>query len=429
VVQALADLWTQYYLLALAAVEDTTLSNVDVSPLVRRQVEGELVTQLRDQVIQVDTSFTDEELRARYEVELPGGRVRGRHILLQYPEGATPAQEDSVRALAESLRSRILEGESFEALAQEYSQDAGTAESGGDLGSFGKGEMVPPFEEAAFGLEAGEISDVVETAFGLHIIRVDERIVPPFEESREQFRTQLRNQLVMQAESTYVAGLMDGAGLEVDEEQLESVKQLASEPGVQLSSRAQTRPLVHYNEGSYTLGEFRTWLLTSPPNIPPQIAGASDEQLRNLLRSLTQSELLVAEARREGLEVPEARQDSIADGLVSGMKGIARELGFFELEVQEGESPRSAAARAVQDILVQVVQEGREVYPLQTVAFALKEQFGARIFQPGVERTVSRVEELRAESPPTPAPPTRPSALPDTAVPDTSAPDTSGSSG
>ena len=244
VVQALADLWTQYYLLALAAVEDTTLSNVDVSPLVRRQVEGELVAQLRGQVIQVDTSFTEEELRARYEVELPGGRVRGRHILLLYPEGATPAQEDSVRALAESLRSRILEGESFEALAQEYSQDAGTAESGGDLGSFGKGEMVPPFEEAAFGLEAGEISDVVETAFGLHIIRVDERIVPPFEESREQFRTQLRNQLVMQAESTYVAGLMEADGLEVDEEQLESVKQLTSEPGAQISSRARNRNLV-----------------------------------------------------------------------------------------------------------------------------------------------------------------------------------------
>jgi len=89
VVEALADLWVQYYLLARAAAEDTTLANIDVDPLVKRQVEGELVFQLREQLIGIDTIISDEELRTRYDAELPGGKIRARHILLQFPDGGT----------------------------------------------------------------------------------------------------------------------------------------------------------------------------------------------------------------------------------------------------------------------------------------------------------------------------------------------------
>ena len=296
VVEALADLWIQYYLLARVAAEDSTLSNIDLGPLVDRQIEGEMVAQLRDRVIQVDTVIPEDVLIARYEAELPGGRVRARHILLQFPEGASDTQVDSVRTLAAELRSRIIGGEDFSALARQYSQDAGTAPTGGDLGSFGKGEMVPPFEAAAFGLDLGEVSDVVETAFGLHIIILDEKIIPPLEERREQFRMQLQNQLVMEAESTYVANLVERAEIEVQTDGLEALKQVAADPAVTLSSGALDRALVTYNGGSFTLREFRSWLLTGPPTLSDQIQAAPDEQLENLLTSLTQSELLVGEA-------------------------------------------------------------------------------------------------------------------------------------
>lgn len=435
VAEALADLWVQYYLLARASIQDTTLQNLDVEPLVTRQVEGQLVSELRDLVIQVDTVIPDEELRNRFVAEAPGSRVRARHILLKFPEGASQVQVDSVRALAESLRSRILEGEDFEELAREYSQDAATASRGGDLGSFGKNEMVPPFEAAAFALSEGELSQVVETTFGLHLIRVEERIVPSFEDQRDQFKTQLQNRMVMQAESTYVANLMDRAALEFDPEGMETIRQLASDPGMELSPRALGRALVRYQGGSLTLGEFRAWLLTSAPNVPPQIQAASDEQLENLLRSLTQSELLVAEAGKEGLEVPQARRDSLAGGVLTGVKEIARQLGFLDLQPMEGERMDATADRAVRDILVQIVQEGREVYPLQTVAFALKEQYGARIYPSGVDRTVELVTEIRSR-PPATSPSSAPAAPPDTAVSDTAgidepapvaeAPDTAG---
>jgi parvulin-like peptidyl-prolyl isomerase len=415
-VQALANLWVDYVLLARAAVEDSTLANLDVSQLVETQVEQELVMRLRDQVIQPDTTFTDEELRARYDEELPGGTIRARHILLQIPQGAAPAQEDSVRALAEALRTRILAGEDFAGLAMEYSQDAGSGATGGDLGTFSRGTMVPPFEEAAFALEVGELSEVVETNYGLHLIRVDERVIPPFEEAAPQFRAQLQNRMVMQAESTYVANLMESAGVQVDDGGFESVKQLAGDPQMRLSRRAADRSLVGYDGGSLTLGEVQEWIQNANVQVRGQIQQAPDDQIGVLLENLARSEILVVQARREGMEVPAERQDSLADAVRHSVGQIAGQMGFFQLAPEEGETMEAAVDRVVREIVGGVVNRTREAYPLGGVGFALRNMYPAQVNPLGLTRAATRITELRSQVTPTPAPPVQ---LPDTASPDT----------
>jgi peptidyl-prolyl cis-trans isomerase D len=120
-----------------------------------------------------------EELQALYdersrEFNTPE-QVRARHILFSIPRDADEAKKAEVRSLAEATLERVRAGEDFAALAEELSQDPGSASEGGDLGFFGRGQMVPPFEEAAFALEAGAISELVESSFGLHIIRTEEK--------------------------------------------------------------------------------------------------------------------------------------------------------------------------------------------------------------------------------------------------------------
>ena len=105
-----------------------------------------------------------------------GERVRASHILLRVPEGAGPAVKKAQRAKAEAALARVRKGEDFAAVARQVSEDPGSAPRGGDLGPFGKGQMVPAFEQAAFALPAGQVSGLVESPFGLHIIKVQERL-------------------------------------------------------------------------------------------------------------------------------------------------------------------------------------------------------------------------------------------------------------
>ncbi len=409
VVEALADLWIDYALLGLTAAEDSTLSGIDLSPVLSEQLQQEVLLALRDRVVQVDTTISDEELRRLYTEQLPGARLRARHILLSIPSGATPEQVDSVRAFARSLRERIVAGESFESIAREYSQDPGSAASGGDLGTFGRGEMVRPFEEAAFALEPGEVSEPVETPFGFHLIRVDERVIPSFEEAREGFRSDVVGRRVTEAESTYVAGLMETAEIQVQEDAYEPVRQLSADPGAHLGRRARNRALVRYEGGAFTLGEYQAWIRARSPGIRSEIQQATDPQLERLLENLARTELLVRAAEEEGIEVSPERQDSLREVAREGLLQAARELGLVPVVVEEGESPKEAVQRQVGALLREIVMGTRSVVPLGPVAFTLREARGAEIYPSGVQEAVARTEALRNSAPPPPpAAPTPP---------------------
>jgi peptidyl-prolyl cis-trans isomerase D len=123
---------------------------------------------------------------------------RASHILLTVGEGGSAKDKEGARKLAQDLLARLkAQPDEFARLAQEYSKDPGSAAKGGDLGLFGRGMMVKQFEEAAFGLKVGQISEVVETEFGLHVIRVTEvkgGAVAPFEQVKDRIESTFRQQ-------------------------------------------------------------------------------------------------------------------------------------------------------------------------------------------------------------------------------------------
>jgi len=101
-------------------------------------------------------------------------QVRARHILVKTAADAGADAKAAARKKAEELLAKLKAGADFAALAKERSEDAGSAANGGDLGLFTRGRMTPAFEEAAFALQGGGLSDVVETPFGFHVIKVEE---------------------------------------------------------------------------------------------------------------------------------------------------------------------------------------------------------------------------------------------------------------
>src|SRR6516225_8070171 len=136
---------------------------------------------------------TDDELRQYYsqhstEYNLPA-RISAQHILFK-TQGKTPEEIEAIKTKARMVLERAKKGEDFGALAKQYSEDS-TASTGGDLGDFKRGQMVPEFDKVAFSLGVGAISDLVPSQFGIHIIKVNakqESRERPFEEMKEAIR-------------------------------------------------------------------------------------------------------------------------------------------------------------------------------------------------------------------------------------------------
>jgi peptidyl-prolyl cis-trans isomerase D len=122
--------------------------------------------------------MTDERLAQYYEEHKEEFRqeeqVQARHILFKLPQQAGAEEEARMRAEAEAALSRIRAGEDFSTVATQVSQDSASAQQGGELGFFKRGDMVKSFEDVAFGLEPGMVSEPIRTDFGYHIIKVEE---------------------------------------------------------------------------------------------------------------------------------------------------------------------------------------------------------------------------------------------------------------
>jgi peptidyl-prolyl cis-trans isomerase D len=144
----------------------------------------------------------EEQVAQRYEQFKRSLQAReerkARHILVQLGTSEGKSKE-ALMPKIEEIQQKLKDGESFEALAREFSEDPGSSEQGGDLGWVATGEMVKPFEDALYEMNKGEISSVVETQFGLHLIKLDDirtPDVPSFEEKRAEFENELKQDVI-----------------------------------------------------------------------------------------------------------------------------------------------------------------------------------------------------------------------------------------
>jgi len=144
-------------------------------------------------------TVTDAEVQKAYaDGAKQYEQVKARHILIA-PKGSAAAQpgkkeltDAEAKAKAEDLRKQIVGGASFDELAKKESDDVGSGARGGDLGSFSRGQMVPEFEQAAFNAKVGDVTPVVKTQFGYHIIKVEAHDSAPLEQVRPAIEKELK---------------------------------------------------------------------------------------------------------------------------------------------------------------------------------------------------------------------------------------------
>lgn len=200
-------------LLYLDALDNNLQADEEFKKTLEEATHGLLQRYAIQKLLQ-DVTATDEEIRDYFEKNknkfISQDQLRARHILVEH------------EAEAKKIKGEIESGLEFSEAAQKYST-CPSKENGGDLGVFEKGRMVPEFEAAAFSLEVGELSDLVKTSFGYHLIMVDEKITSG-EKSFEEVASQL-NQMVVQEKQGEVydatlAKLKAKYSVEVNEEAL-----------------------------------------------------------------------------------------------------------------------------------------------------------------------------------------------------------------
>ena len=412
VVRVVAELWVDYALLALHLDADTTLATLDVEPVIEQPRFDIMMSALRDEVLEVDTVISDEELTERFAAELPGARATASQILLAFPPAATTRQRDSVLAFARSLKDQIDAGGDFATLAGRFSGDPGSGRQGGSMGTFPRGQMLAPIDQTVFALSPGGLSDPVETMLGYHLLRLDGLEIPELSEVADEFRSRIQLERTGAAEAAYIMQLDSLAGLALAEDALEIARGLVEATPSRLSGGAARRPLLTWADGAYTTGDFLELLLGSPEGLAESVAVASDAELEAALLRLGREELLMEEARARGLEPAE----SVVDSLAADARRLIRErtavIGLDPREDAEAgqvapdagdsaegdaDDPVATGPEAlVEAALIRVISGEQEIFPLGAVAFLLRSQGDWHVNQGRIGAVLERLQELRS---------------------------------
>ncbi|MBU1062169.1 MAG: peptidylprolyl isomerase [Candidatus Omnitrophica bacterium] len=182
--------------------------------------KGVYIKEFLEKNIYTDVAVSEEEKKTSYEenkdrFNVPE-QVKVSHILIRVEKSASPEEKDAANKKIEELRKRVVSGEDFAELAKENSEDA-SGPRGGDLGYFRRGVILKSLEDVAFGLEKDEISEVVETDFGYHIIKLADRKAPhtlSYSEVEANLGRMLLEQRRKETLDKFIAGLREKAKIE-----------------------------------------------------------------------------------------------------------------------------------------------------------------------------------------------------------------------
>jgi peptidyl-prolyl cis-trans isomerase C len=188
----------------------------------RSQLERNLaVNALIDKEFGAKVAVSDEEVKAYYDSHLDSFKkpeqVKASHILVKVEPQADESQKAGAREKLEVIQGKLKNGEEFSTLAKENSEGP-SSKNGGDLGYFGRGRMVKPFEDAAFALKPGEVSGIVETQFGYHLIKVTDRTAATtitYDEIKDRLGQYLKQEKLRKEMGPYVQSLRSKAKVEV----------------------------------------------------------------------------------------------------------------------------------------------------------------------------------------------------------------------
>jgi hypothetical protein len=283
VANAVADAWVNYHLIAQAAANNDSLKdNKNIDEAMWAVIANIKAKKWYDQVSKSWKSPDSTQAEAAYN---NGSLLAASHILL-LTQDTTPAGKAKVKQKIDALRAQV-NSANFADLAKKNSQDPGSAPRGGSLGVFPRGAMVKEFDQAAAALKPGEISPVVQTQYGYHIIRR-----PLFSEVKGDFVQAMKAGGMQAAESTYLAGLESSNKVQVKEGTAATIRAVVENPNTHRSDKT---VLATSSLGKFTAADLSRWMETFPPQaqVAERVKTAPDSLLPLFVKNFVRNELVL----------------------------------------------------------------------------------------------------------------------------------------
>jgi hypothetical protein len=329
--------------------------------------------------------------------------------LLLVPEKAPPAVRDSVRKRMEGIRGQLTAA-NFADMARKYSQD-NTAQKGGDLGVFPRSMMVKPFGDAVAALKPGEISPIVETQFGFHIVQRS-----TWDQAKTQFVTQAGGRSRQVAESTYIAQTQTAANVKLKSDAAATTKAIAKDP---MAHRKDDAVLATYTGGSLTAGRLAMGLLAAPRSgqLLQQIQQAPDSLVNQYVTNMAQREVLLrrADSAKVGLspeEIANLHRD-FSQAVAMSWQQLGLDPKSLADSGKSASDREKIAAARVEAFLDRVMAGQAQPVPVPPpLQIILMDKYDAKVNSAGIDRAVERAGKLRAA-----ADSAKSSAQPKSAVP------------
>ena len=382
-----AWLWVQYSLfLQRVAAGDSLVDTTTVLAAMWPEVLINTVANYYDRLIAEQVTISAERIDSAYTA---GDHRMVDHILISTGPTFSEEENQGRRRAAEATHARLAVGADW---SQEVrnSDDLATKEVGGRLGLITSGEMVPEFEQAAYELAPGEMSDLVETRFGLEIIRR-----PTLDEVREEFTEEVTTVLVERWKAEYLEELSAERQLHVLDEGPEIMRDAADRP-IRVLALEPSRVIGTYEGGELTDVTFVGWLAALPAWEHMSIEGAGDEELKEKARVAMQNEILFLEAKSVGTRLEVEQFEEIKNRLSTRLRRLRSAMRVDTAMARAAPNERRrVAADVLEEYVVGAIASQRSIQHVPPfLARKLRAESNWRFSYSGVNRAFRRAVEL-----------------------------------
>ncbi len=304
VAERLAHRWVEFTLFASRlGAGDSLLDSGLVLQAMWPEVNQAIVDAFQERLVAERIAVSDPLVDSVYAA---GDHRLIKHILVGVTARMSSTERANARRRALRIRETLARGGSWD-VANRENEDVAAKANGGSLGVITKGQLLVEVEDAAFALRPGELSEVVETSLGYHVM-----YRPPLAEVRGVFTGRVQQIMTDRMGDAYLSQLLTDWDVRVGPEAAPRMREAAAAPLRALTSDV---PLGSHREGRFTVADFVRWLQVLPLTAQQQVATATNAALEDMARSMIRNEALVLEARSRGVTLDGATFAEVRDRL------------------------------------------------------------------------------------------------------------------